>query len=328
MKYYLLSTILLSIGLPSFCQKISHNHSSSELSPAIRIKPEPHFYLSIHGGYAFALGSTFKFYPDNISSVSIKLIDNNPPVKDIDYKDNSKGLGDGVRAGIGLSYVLNDFINVGIDVDYFKTSINKLRDSSYYSSHNLLGNLKEVSYDEQDKMSYETSILLFSPNITFKAITRQKFFIYSKLGAIVIYRPSTIQREDINGNYSKGRQGNFTDSTINIEKRYEWGIRDPAFGFMCGIGGQAKVTEKIRAFAELQFSHIIFKERNRVLTNYIINGNEMIETLSQSEKEIVFKTDYKTDYNTITNPDEPSVATYQKFPITYAGLQLGIIYRF
>lgn len=328
MKYYLLSSILLSIFFPSFCQKNSHRNFYSDSLPVIQLKNEPRFYLNIHGGYAFSLGSTFKFYPDNISSVSIKLIDNTPPVKDIDHEDNSKGLGDGYRAGIGLSYIINDFINVGIDVDYFKSSINKLKDSSFYSSHNILGNLKELSYDERYKISYETSILLFSPNITFKAITRPKFFIYNKLGAIIISRPSTIQRETINGKLKKGRQGVYTDSTVIIEKRYEWGIQDPAFGFMCAIGGQTKLTEKIRAFAELQFSHIIFKEQNRILTNYIINGTEMINTLSQSEKEIVFKKGYKTDYNTIPNPDEPRVATYQKFPITYAGLQLGIIYRF
>ncbi len=326
MKKYLLSSILLSIGYSSFCQKISSNISYRDSLPIIRIKDESRFYLSIHGGYAFSLGSTFKFYPDNVSSVSVKQLDNTPEVKQINYKEDSKGLGDGFRAGVGISYIINDFINVGIDLDYFKSSISKIKDSDFYSAQSMNGIIDEVNYNEQYKISYTTSLLSFSPNITFKAIARPKFFIYNKLGAIVIFRPSSIQRESINGDYKLGWQGFYRDSSSTSQKVYDWGIRNPAFGFMGGIGGQVKITERVRAYAEIQFTHIIFKVENRLLTDFKMNGTEMINTLSQSEKEIIFKRNYTSEVN--TNPNMPTVATYQRFPITYAGLQLGIVYRF
>lgn len=326
MKKYLLSSILLTIGFSSFSQKNSYRNAYRDSLPVIRLKDEPKFYLSVHGGYAFSLGSTFKFYPDNISSVSVKQLDNTPEVKQINYQEDSKGLGDGYRAGVGISYVINDFLNIGIDVDYFKSSISKTRDSSYYSAQSMNGGVDEVNYNEAYKISYTTSLLSFSPNITFKAIARPKFFIYNKLGAIVIFRPSSIQRESVDGNYRLGWQGFYRDSSATSKKVYDWGIRNPAFGFMGGIGAQTKITEKIRAYAEIQFTHIIFKVQNRLLTDFTMNGNDMIKTLSQSEKEIVFKKSFSSATN--NNPNTPTIAIYQKFPITYAGFQLGFVYRF
>ncbi|MDQ6890966.1 MAG: hypothetical protein M3Z56_11895 [Bacteroidota bacterium] len=327
MKKYLLASILVSFSFLSFCQKESNNNLIRDSLPAIKIKTEPRFYLSIHGGYAFSLGSTFKFYPDNVSSISVKELDNTPPVKQVVYKEDSKGLGDGFRAGIGFSYIINDFINAGIDIDYFKSSISKTRDSSFYSTQAMNGNINEVNYNEQYKISYQTSLLSFAPNITFKAIARPKFFIYNKLGAIIIFRPSSIQRENVDGQYRLGWQGFYRDSSATLQRKYDWGIRNPAFGFMGGIGGQAKVTEKIRVFAELQFTHVIFKVKNRLLTDFKMDGKEMLGTLSQSEKEIIFKRSFSVA-TADTNPNMPSIAIYQKFPITYAGLQAGIIYRF
>lgn len=326
MKKNLLSSILLSIGCASFCQKIPQHDNYRESLPNIKIKDAPRFYLSVHGGYAFSLGSTFKFYPDNISSVTVKQLDNTPEVKQVDYREDTKGLGDGFRAGVGLSYVINDFLNAGVDIDYFKSSISKTRDSSYYSAQTMNGGVDEVNYNEQHKISYTTSLLSFSPNITFKAIARPKFFIYNKLGAIVIFRPSSIQRESVDGNYKLGWQGFYRDSSSTSKKVYDWGIRNPAFGFVGGIGGQVKVTEMIRAYAEVQFTHVIFKVRNRLLTDYTQDGKEVLNTLSQSEKEIVFEKSFTSGEN--SNPNMPTIATYQKFPITYAGLQLGLIYRF
>ena len=326
MNRYLLTLGTLCLVHFSFGQNTFSSGFNRDSLPVIKIKDEPRFYLSVHGGYAFSLGSTFKFYPDNISSVSVKQLDNTPEVKQVNYREDSKGLGDGFRAGVGISYVINDFLNVGLDVDYFKSSISKTRDSSYYSAQSMNGGLSEVNYDEAYKISYTTSLLSFSPNITFKAIARPKFFIYNKIGAIVIFRPSSVQRESVSGNYKLGWQGFYRDSASTSSKVYDWGIRNPAFGFMGGIGAQAKITEKVRAYAEIQFTHIIFKVKNRLLTDFTQDGKNMINTLSQSQKEIVFKENFSSDAN--NNPNTPTIATYQKFPITYGGLQLGIIYRF
>ncbi|MEO6637167.1 MAG: hypothetical protein ABIN25_02750 [Ginsengibacter sp.] len=328
MKKYLVTSILFSIACTSaYAQKNSLRAVGRDSFPVIKIKSEPRFYLSVHGGYAFSLGSTFKFYPDNISSISVTALDNTPPVQQVSYKEDSKGLGDGFRGGLGISYIINDFINIGIDIDYFKSSISKTRDSFYYSNQQMANSIDELTYNEKYKISYTTSLLSFSPNVTFKAIARPKFFIYNKIGAIVIFHPSSIQHETLNGNYKIGWQGFYRDSSISTQKTYDWGIRNPAFGFMGGIGAQTKITENIRAYAELQFTHIIFKVKNRLLTDFQMDGNDMLGTLSQSQKEIVFEKSYTSD-NVNSNPNNPTIAIYQKFPITFAGVQMGVVYRF
>ncbi len=82
----------------------------------------------MHNGCAIALGSTFKFYPDDISSIREEII-NNQPQKTMSYSSPKKWLGEVLRVGAGISYILNDFINVGLDIDYyFHSTIHKIRD--------------------------------------------------------------------------------------------------------------------------------------------------------------------------------------------------------
>ncbi|MEO7533931.1 MAG: hypothetical protein ABIU30_08800 [Ferruginibacter sp.] len=320
-------TIFLSCGISCYCQQENTTTTTVDTMPLVRLKTEPKFYLNVHAGYAYGLGSTFKFYPDDISSVKVEQIGNNPTAKNVQYKEESKGLGEGFRFGVGLSYIINDFLNVGIDIDYFKSTIHKVRDSSFHKTQLRSGSVDDLSYNEKYKISYDATLVTFSPNITFKAISRPKFFIYNKVGAILIFRPNSIQRESQAGNYKMGWQGFFRDSSAISEKRYEWGIKNPAFGFMGGVGAQSKITERIRAFAEMQFTHVVFKVRNRILTNFMVDGTETVNTLPVSAKEIVFKKSFNAS-EVSTDPNQPAVAIYQRFPITYVGLQLGIAYRF
>jgi hypothetical protein len=292
---------------------------------SFKLKKQPRFFISVYGGYSLALGSTFKFYPDDVSSISVKMVENIPASKKVSYAAPTKGLGEGFRIGAGLSYIVNDFINVGIDVSYLNTSISKNRDSSFYQVQEA----SDVNYDykEQYKISYNAKLVTISPNITFKAISRPRFFIYNKIGAILTFRPNSIQTEQQDVNVKMGWQGFFKDSSAVNSRRYEWGIRNPAFGFMGGIGTQVRIQERIRVFGELQFTHVVFAVRNRVLTNYTVDGKEMVSTLPVSQKQIDFEKNYVADeWN--TNPNKPVVATRQRFPISYIGFQTGLAYRF
>lgn len=327
MKLYLPVLLLLVISISSLGQEKSVTRFSNDSSPVIKLGMEPRFYVNIHGGYALGLGSTFKFYPDDVTSIAVQQIENSPQVRNVKYKEESEGLGEGFRFGLGFSYIINDFINVGIDLDYFRSTINKIRDSSFYKTKTRNGNIDELSYNEKYKISYDANLLTFSPNITFKAISRPKFFIYNKVGGIVILRPKPIQHESRDGNYRMGGQGVFRDSSSFNQRRYEWGIKNPAFGFIGGIGAQVKLTQTIRTFAEFQISYVIFKVRNRTLTNFIIDGTEMINTLPISDREIIFRKSFTSEESDV-DPSKPGIAIYQRFPITYVGLQLGIAYRF
>ncbi|MDQ6901615.1 MAG: hypothetical protein M3139_01225 [Bacteroidota bacterium] len=290
-----------------------------------KIEKQPRFYVNIHGGFTIGLGSTFKFYPDDVTSIVVQQKSSGEQTSNVIHKEQKKGLGDGFRVGAGFSYIINDFINVGLDVDYFKSTISKTRDSSYkqIDNNNIIAN----GYDEEYKISYKAILWTFTPNITFKAISRPKFFIYNKIGAVLVIRPNSLQYETQNMNYTLNSQGTTRDSSGLNTKRYEWGLRNPAFGFMGGVGGQFKLSEKVRLFFEAQFTHVVFMVKNRILTNYQVDGKEIATTLPLSSREIIFKDSYASN-NSSVNPNQPTVAVYERFPITYVGFQTGIAYRF
>lgn len=292
----------------------------------VQLKEESRFYINIHGGYALGLGSTFKFYPDDIRTIRVLQIENAPPSKTTSFTAPTKGLGQGLRFGVGLSYIVNDFINVGLDVDYFQSTISKTRDSSYYSIQSV-GQPLEFSYTEQYKISYETKLLTFTPHLIFKAISRPKYYIYNKVGLVATFRPNSFQRETTTGNYRMGWQGSFRDSSANMEKVYDWGIRNPSIGFMGGIGVQFKLNGRMRVYGEMQFSHLVFVVRDRTVSSYKVDGRELVQTLPLAERELTFERRL-TSAELNNSPNQPSRTIIQRIPITYVGAQAGVAYRF
>ena len=335
MKRILLSVFvfLVYIGLgaqvptaaPPFNKSQAVN-SFKDSAFTLKLKDEPKFYVNVHGGYSVALGSTFKFYPDDVSSIVLRMADNNIVSKDVSYKAVKRGLGEGFRIGGGISYVLNDFINVGLDVDYFKSTIKKVRDSSFSQTFST-GPVAATSYNERFTISYDATLITLTPNITLKAISRPKWFIYNKIGAIFTFRPNSIEHDTRESTSSMNWQGFKKDSSGYQDTRYEWVIKNPSFGFSGALGAQIKITEKIRVFSEIQFSHIVFVVSRRMTTNYNVDGVEKVNNLTRNEREIDFEKDFRTD-NWIPDPNQPNKAVTQRIPITYVGMQAGLVYRF
>ena len=96
---------------------------------------------------------------------------------------------------------------------------------------------------------------------------------------------------------------------------------------MGAIGAQVKLLERVRAFAEVQFTHVLYVIKNRVLTEYDVNGKDMVGTLPLSEREVEFQPNLTTNVSA-TNPNSPTMTVTQRFPLTYVGLQAGLAYRF
>lgn len=324
------SLFIFGVSACCFAQQDSaaYRENNNTLLPVLPIAKEPRFLVNIHSGYAFGLGSTFKFYPDDIRSISVIKTDNNTPLKSTSYSNPSKGLGDGFRIGAGFSYILNDFINLGMDLDYFESTISKVRDSSYRqtTANPPMGEPDDYSYSERTKISYDATLLTLTPHITFKAISRPKWFIYNKLGAVITFRPNSLEHDVTDITIRKGWQGFFKDSASKISTKYDWGIKNPAVGFMGAFGMQVKIAERIRAFGELQFSHIVFVVRKRTLMDFTVDGADMKNTLPVSVKEIEFVKSFTTDFSN-SNPNQPSQTLIQRIPITYIGMQFGIAYQ-
>lgn len=305
-----------------------YKRSMPASDPVKLIPNQPRFYVTVHGGYSVALGSTFKFYQDDVKFIRVEKINSSPESRAVQYQATKKGLGQGWRIGTGLSYVLNDFLNVGLDLDFFQSTISRDRDSTFYGVESNNGSmLNEQIYEERRTTSYKTTLLTFVPHVSFKAISRPKFFVYNKIGAVLTFRPNSLQTETQKGNLRTGWQGFYQDSSFVTQTKYDWGIRNPSFGFMGAAGVQFKTTERLRTYAELQFSHILFRVKSRSLTSMNVNGVEMAGSLPVRDREIEFSKDF-TDDQSQMDPNQPSRAVTQRFPISYVGLQVGIAYRF
>jgi hypothetical protein len=328
-RYLILPVLLIFIFTRGVAQKRSWNNDFRDTTGTmIKIMNEPKFIVNVHSGYALALGSTFKFYPDDVISINERVIENTPATKQTAYRAQTNGLVLLYRVGAVIYYIINDFINLGVDFDYFNSTISKTRDSTYYSIQSGGSTIGvEYTYKERYKISYDATLLTISPNITFKAISRPKWFIYNKVGAVITFRPNSLQKESTNSSYSSGWQGNYRDSSAVMTKTYDWGIKNPSIGFMGGIGAQIRLTEKIRAYGELQFSHIVFVVRSRELTSYTVNGQELVSTLPVMDRELKFEKNLSSD-ELNPNPDQPSKTIIQRIPITYVGAQIGLAYRF
>lgn len=332
MKNIIATALFSVIALAGFSQKKTKLRlmtSSDSLPPVIKITKEPRFMLNVHSGYSMGLGSTFKFYPDDVSAISVTQAGSNAPQKTVGYSNPTKGLGDGFKFGFGASYILNDFINIGLDFDYFNSTIQKNRDSSFHQTGITTGannNADEYSYSERNVISYKATLLSLTPNITFKAISRPKWFLYNKLGAIVTFRPNSLQNDVTNVETSMGWQGFYKDSSSSVAKRYEWSIRNPALGFMGAIGGQVKIADHLRFFAEAQFSHIVFVIRKRTLTDFIVDKQHMENSFPVSQRELLFVRSFSSN-SANNDPNKPSETIIQRIPISYVGLQVGLAYQ-
>ncbi|MEO7766399.1 MAG: hypothetical protein ABIS01_03195 [Ferruginibacter sp.] len=326
--------VFLTLGtvLVSFAQKgddKKQKNNDTAFQSMLILKKEPRFLLNIHTGYSYGLGSTFKFYADDIRAVDVSKTGNNPVQKTFAYRNPWKGLGDGFRIGGGLSVIVNDFINLGVDVDYFKSTITKTRDSSYHQITDSPppGQAEDYTYKEELTLSYDATLITIIPHITFKAISKPKWFIYNKIGAVITFRPNSLETDYNKISIRQGARGVFRDSSSIEIKKYDWVIRKPAVGFMGAFGIQFKVTRALRAFGEIQFSHIVFIVKKKSLTEFMVNQKDMTNTLSVNVRELDFVNSFIANLNEV-NPNKPSQTLVQRLPISYVGGQVGLAFQF
>lgn len=330
MKNIALTILLLTPTLLICAQKKKSKNALKPMavSPAIHLGRESRFMINLHSGYAVGMGATFKFYPDDISTINIEQDGTNAPAKTISYGNPTKGLGDGFKFGFGASYIVNDFINIGLDFDYFNSTIYRYRDSTYRQTNivNDPNNADEYLYSERNTIAYKATLLSLTPNVTFKAISGPKWFLYNKLGAVITFRPNSLQEDATDIKMSAGWQGFYKDSTSRTIKKYEWGIRNPSFGLMAAFGGQVKLADRVRFYGEAQFSHIVFVIKKRTLTDFIVDERHLENNLPVNMRELEFVKSYSSGTSG-NDPNLPAQTIVQRIPITYLGFQVGLAYQ-
>lgn len=176
------------------------------------------FYIKGYGGYGILTPGSYK---------------GNSPVSDYsNFATGNLGAGAGVHFGGGLGYVINDFLNAGIDAEYMN---GKLHSSSAADNSN------EYSFFSQ-KINYSVTDII--PNITFKALSKPNYYIYTRVG-LIIAATTKIEFTNYDSSLEKGNGEVFI---TNGDEKYAFHIN---LGVQTAVGVQFRITEKLRGFAEL-----------------------------------------------------------------------------
>jgi hypothetical protein len=306
------------------------------------------FYFKAWGGYGFLSPGSYRVQSSN----AYVIIDqNNVPHDTTIQTESNKGIGIGFRAGGGIGYVVNDFLNIGIDFEFQRGK--KLSNSfnHYTNDYNF-----DSTYDD---MFYKA--LTLSPHVIFKALSRPGYFIYNKLG-ILLTLPYTLYTS---GNSAYPNSQNWPPVTMMDTLNSYLFVYDNSYtgkykisfgvGFNAALGVNARLTDNLRLFAEIFGNFSALSPSSSQLINLQrtveygfrpdYNTNPVTYdsyTFPSALKKIV-NTSYikngatgSVDVNDNSDPNDPNilVSTYKaidkKFTVNMnsMGISFGIYYRF
>src|ERR1700722_18860592 len=173
------------------------------------------FYVRAYGGYGLLTPGSYKTYvlASTASGESFSTV--------------RPGLGGGFHFGGGAGYIINDFLNVGVDADYL-------------NGKNLVRTISAPDYATSSTLAH--SVFSLIPNITFKAISKPNYFIYNRLGIILAISTKLSQ----SGFDSSSAANDVYGSTTNID--YMFGLN---VGVQSALGAQFKLIGNFRGFAEI-----------------------------------------------------------------------------
>jgi hypothetical protein len=288
------------------------------------------FQVKIYGGYGVAVGNTYNYFgeqgtiQDNILTSNTSFLITKPDSARTlaTIGENTPGLGTGERFGLGFSYIVNDYINLGIDFDYFSPTITRKRTDVIEVTYPMLGNLKNT-ITRNTNYRYDAKIVNVSPNITFKAISRNSFFVFNRLGVTLTPFYKILRYDDVSST-GKRLTNPSVDSSFTSNKIAELKLKFPV-GFFASFGGNFKIGGPVRAFIEMQYTSIIFTGKTKEVTSYKENGVDRLNSILRKD---IFTREFPIA-NPNPNPNSPTRSIPAvRVPVTNFSLLGGITLRF
>ncbi len=280
------------------------------------------FLVKVYGGYGFATGNTYNYFTDRGDATDNyiqTIIDSTSAARSkVVVKENTKGLGSGTRLGIGIAYIVNDYINLGVDVDYFRSNISRGRSDE-------LVRLSGVTTFVSSNFSYTADVFNVTPHIVFKAISRNNAYVFTRLGATLtpFYKLERLDEANIRVVGPGG--GLLKDS--NTLKRYDVDLKLP-IGFFASFGANFKISGRIRLLIEAQYTSIIFTPTKRSVVEYTENGVDKLTT--RFPVTYLRQDAFTKEFTATRNPDltKPREIPAVRIPVTNFSLLAGLTYRF
>lgn len=300
-KIHLLFVFFMTCTIATIAQSKIESESTSD----------KRFYIKAYGGYgAFTPGSyrveTRTTYPYSVGSTT----------RDTTISSlGKKGMGAGPHFGGGLGYIINNFLNVGVDVDYLKGNTLTGNKSYLSSSSSATYQYQQQSYG---KSTLDYHVLTIVPHVLFKARSSANYYIYNRLGlmlslpfdltyksydstitnSVSTYTNSPVAGQTTTSTY-RSKSIRTTSGTYKVPLSY---------GLNVALGTQFRITGNLRGFVEAFANFSVL-----VPTNY----DEVIYTESNSTTNPIVKnssgtTMSNTTTGTISQTTATSNYTYSK----------------
>jgi hypothetical protein len=285
MKYFL-SILIFIFCYATINAQTNQGSSAKDMAKKIDSNEESRFYIKAYLDYGLASPNAFNGIPIVAPNTTLK--------------PSKTGWGQGLKVGIGGAYIYNDFVNFGLDIDYF---LSPKIESSAASS---LVQINSV---------FNGQILAFTPNVTFKAIQSPDFYPYCRVGVTIGVPFGMTNTTNIVAT---------TGSTKTVTQSIYTFKASPAFGYIAALGVRKSLSPGLKLFMELQANNLTIQPQSASLTTYQVNGDDKLATRSVAETEIT----YKDDANTTVNPNSPTQTESTSFLVARICLQIGFTFRF
>lgn len=286
-------------------------------------------YLNVYGSFGMPGASTSDFYSDGVTEVDSNAYQvpgtymwgdfssktsniNDEPVTNSTAKLVKINLGQGVNFGVAFGYMFNDHFGAELGLGYLLGSKNKY--TQEYSNEFDPDNVTKASiggemYANQFRI---TPMLVVSTDF-------KDFVPYAKFGVVIGVGTKIYE------SYSDKKYF----SADNIEQKFEssGGI---AFGVSAVLGAVYQFNKKTGIFLELASTTMSYAPKERTLTAYTINGDDMLQPVKFPTSAKL--TEYVDEISmSDVEPADPTQSTLKlklKYPFSTFAINLGLRFSF
>ncbi len=229
-------------------------------------------------GYAFPSGS--------------QTIGYNSKDPNIEFATNGS-LGAGFNGELGIGYMVNKNIGLGLDISYLVGKKNLSKDDR--------GTNKE-------QQEVRGNALAFTPNIVLSTAMEGKIVPYAKAGLVIASASVT--------SVETGTAGNI----FVFERKTTGGI---ALGFKGAMGVNFALNEKISIYGELAYTGMSYRPAKTVLTKATVSGIDVLSGVDTEDKETVYSAE--VDKTSASPSNVPRKSVTPVLPFGSLGLNFGIM---
>lgn len=242
----------------------------------------------------------------------------------------SGSLGKGFNAQVTGGYMFNKHIGLEMGVNFFLGS-NTMTNKMSIAQKDTTWNIDADNFSSSKSFARINQLRLI-PAVVFSTDTVKGISGYAKLGTIIaVVGSAKTTTSSINSQIDYSNNGNIVRNRVDEEYLIKGQV---SVGFRGAIGLNYNITSKIAVFGEAYVSSISVKHSSRTMKKYTVNGEDKLETIPVSQKEIEFVNKIDAQSNNQTSNQQtfdlnaPRHELYQKTNLTQIGIQIGFKYYF